>query len=622
MVFALKVVRAKSTNINIDAIYVNMQLQSYIDDILHKLGIPKQRAFDPLHKYTKLHQSFRLPIQCLDPTLIHVISENVSADLELLSNNKNKGIYECLFQPTNEFGRAMIREWSQQITSDTLYLVETQDIILKLETMENPVKCERVMEIWNTVKSPRETFMEHYCYMDIHMLSALNRSPGFLQLLFVSQMMSPLISFIVPFLLLLLPFVVLKIRGVPLDFSTYCCVLQDMAKNHFIGRMMSNMTNISVDKIFYMIATIGVYIMQIFQNISTCKRFYKNVQEINRDLIDLRDYLDTTITSMENFLHHHDSKPRHRTFIHELRFHLMMLIEIRLQLRDITPFSYTVDKSCSIGTLMKCYYEIHADPVYDTALRYTFGWNGYIDNLHGVKKQSLAMATFTTKKNKDECSIEEQVYPPLAMECDSVSNTCNLTKNNIILTGPNASGKTTLLKTTALNIIFTQQVGCGFYKSCTLVPYTHIHSYLNIPDTQSRDSLFQAEARRCKDILDVIKKNDGNRHFCIFDELYSGTNPLEASKAAKAFLLYLSGYPNVHFILTTHYTNICRTLALKCSKDSERRQIKNMKMDVWEEQKGFVYTYRMVHGISRLQGAIRVLEAMDYPKEIIDVFLH
>jgi hypothetical protein len=38
-----------------------------------------------------------------------------------------------------------------------------------------------------------------------------------------------------------------------------------------------------------------------------------------------------------------------------------------------------------------------------------------------------------------------------------------------------------------------------------LSPFDHIHSYLNIPDTSGRDSLFQAEARRCKEILDCIE---------------------------------------------------------------------------------------------------------------------
>ena len=112
----------------------------------------------------------------------------------------------------------------------------------------------------------------------------------------------------------------------------------------------------------------------------------------------------------------------------------------------------------------------------------------------------------------------------------------NLNKQ-ILITGPNAAGKTTLLKTTLFNIIISQQLGVGCYKKATINPYNYIHSYINIPDTSQRDSLFQAEARRCKEILDSLTNNsDKERHFCIFDEIYSGTNPSEAIASAYSFL--------------------------------------------------------------------------------------
>ena len=83
----------------------------------------------------------------------------------------------------------------------------------------------------------------------------------------------------------------------------------------------------------------------------------------------------------------------------------------------------------------------------------------------------------------------------------------------------------------------------GFYNNATINPYKYIHCYLNIPDTSGRDSLFQAEARRCKEILDSVVNNK-ERHFCIFDEIYSGTNPYEAISGAYAYLTYLSKYGN------------------------------------------------------------------------------
>jgi len=140
-----------------------------------------------------------------------------------------------------------------------------------------------------------------------------------------------------------------------------------------------------------------------------------------------------------------------------------------------------------------------------------------------------------------------------------------------------------------------------------------LHCYLNIPDTSGRDSLFQAESRRCKDILDKIQtENDDEKHFCIFDELYSGTNPDEATKAGIAFLKYLENYKHVDFILTTHYLNVCKNF-------SKSKHTSNYKMDVSINEDGtFNYHYNIKKGISKIKGATRVLKDMNYPKEIID----
>jgi DNA mismatch repair ATPase MutS len=136
---------------------------------------------------------------------------------------------------------------------------------------------------------------------------------------------------------------------------------------------------------------------------------------------------------------------------------------------------------------------------------------------------------------------------------------------------------------------------------------------LNIPDTSGRDSLFQAESRRCKEILDKIKDAPTDeKHFCIFDELYSGTNPKEAVKSAHSLLKYLSQKPNVRFILTTHYVNVCR-------KFRKSKLVKNYKMIVDVDEKNrFIYTYKMGKGISTLEGGIAILKTMNYPAEIIN----
>jgi DNA mismatch repair ATPase MutS len=186
-------------------------------------------------------------------------------------------------------------------------------------------------------------------------------------------------------------------------------------------------------------------------------------------------------------------------------------------------------------------------------------------------------------------------------------------KKPMIITGPNAAGKTTMIKTTIFNILCSQQTGFGFYESAKFLPFDYIHCYINIPDTSGRDSLFQSEARRCKDIITTMKNaGDNVSHFCVFDELYSGTNPYEAIASATAFLRYLNNNTNSSYMITTHFLDICNRM-------KNDNTILNMKMKIDEADNGdFIYTYILKKGISKIKGGIKVLKDLEYPEYIIN----
>jgi DNA mismatch repair protein MutS len=139
-----------------------------------------------------------------------------------------------------------------------------------------------------------------------------------------------------------------------------------------------------------------------------------------------------------------------------------------------------------------------------------------------------------------------------------------------------------------------------------------LHCYLNIPDTSGRDSLFQAEARRCKEIIDIVNSNDQCNHFCVFDELYSGTNPEEAVTSASAFMKYIVKTDNVTCLLTTHYVKLCKKL-------EKNKRIENYNMKTNKTSNTFEYTYKLVKGISTVKGGLKVLSDMNYPNEIISL---
>ena len=578
---------------------------------------------DSLENSTSAITKFRLPISYLDPAELYIISDTVRTDLELIAGPDCSCMYDYLGLSKHTFSKTVMPIWLDTYTTNIDFLKDTQEVLQKMDTyghiVTKTVACDKIASIWDLTKND-DGFLEHYNYIEWDMLKYLNYSPLFLQCISFMSVVSPVISLCIPILFIFVPFAILKMQQIPISFENYIEVLKEVAKHHFIGKTIASLQNISWEKMVYIIATFAIYLLQIYQNVTSCMRFYKNIKMINESLVELQDFTAHSCNSMSTFLEISKGLKTYQPFCSTVSLQMLRMQRLADELANINAFSLTAQKFGDTGYMLKCFYELHENPEYEEAIRFAMGFEGYIGNMLGVHENIVAghvhFATFTDGSGPgSDCSGNEfvkQFYPPLLGE-SPVKNTCKFDKN-MILSSPNKSGKTTILKTTAINILFSQQFGCGFYKSAKLTPYTHIHSYLNIPDTSGRDSLFQAESRRCKDIIDVILDNNSekHRHFCIFDELYSGTNPVEASKAGHAFLQYLSGFSNVDFILTTHYFSICKKF-----KDSAA--IQNYKMDVIIKEDGtFDYTYRMKRGISKIKGAVRVLKDMNYPKEIID----
>ena len=590
---------------------------------------------------SKIISKFSLPITYLTPSLIHPLSPIVANDLELNIDNShntdvsgetnNVSMYDNIFIPKHIFAKQMINQWVKQYTTNIPYLKDTQQIIqnspmyldnMKTQPKCSKINCDKIIEIWNDVKCDNH-FLEKYNYMDWEILSYLNNSTTFLQSISLVNIISPLIALILPIIFLILPFVILKFQGIPITFTIYIDVLKTLAKNHFIGKTLLSMDNFSIDKIGYIFITFLFYGIQIYQNTNSCFRFYNNIKKMNEQLLIIRNYIEYSIQSMETFVNINQSiAETYNPFFEITKTHLITLQKYKSELEAITPFNMSISKMNDIGYMLKCLYDLHLNVEYEESLLFSIGFEGYINNILGIyeniEQKHVSIVNFNIE---NETAFVKQYYPPYKLNPRHKKNSCSL-KKNMIITGVNASGKTTLLKTTTINIIFSQQFGYGFFKSCSLNPYTHIHSYLNIPDTSARDSLFQAESRRCKEIIDIINDtavnskntvdNKYKRHFCIFDELYSGTNPTDATKSAYAFLLYLNKYNNVDYMLTTHYLSVCKKFA-------KNERIANYKMKVEVLSDGsFKYTYTLKPGISKIQGAVEILKQLEYPSEIID----
>jgi len=577
---------------------------------------------------------FRLPITFL--TDKHLIKPHIKTDLELISLKGEKSLYDTVFHPKTLYGEQTVPLWAEYYTADKEFLKDSQALVKELNVKELNVKGEGekivpvnekdIHSIWQEIGT--ETgFVEKYHYMEWSRFKEFNNSAGFLQLLSLYNMTSPLLSLAVPIFFLIFPFILLKIQGIPISIGKYVEVLKMLFKQHQLGQIFT-LGSVSWDKVIYIVVSFGFYILQVYQNVTSCVKYYQNMRKIHDQLFTVREYVKHTLEKMTMLITLCQSLPTYQPFITDLQEQKFVLEQMDNEFSEISPNCLSLRKVKQIGHVMKCFYQLYNKVEYKAALTYSFGLHGYLDNLQSLaqryREKQINMCKIITCSSSGKRSssgkhtkFTEAYFPTLlGTSTEPVKNSYALDKH-LLITGPNAAGKTTLLKTTIFNILFSQQTGFGFYKKAQLKLYDHIHCYINIPDTSGRDSLFQAEARRCKDILTSLSELETNKpnylenHLCVFDELYSGTNHYEAISSAYAFLSYLNKYSNVNFVLTTHYLDLCKRM-------DKQTGIKNVHMEVIEEGTDFKYTYKLKKEVSTVKGGVKVLRDLEYPKEIIE----
>ena len=568
-------------------------------------------------KISEVNDFFKMPIYYNNSKV--EVNKNIINDLELIKtiDPSCEPIYDHCFNNDNDISKKINEQVCKYYTTDVDFLKDNQMLLkeytpLGVKYTDYSTNYTKIIDIWDELKL-EEGFKEKYYFVEWEIIEFLNRSEWFLQFVSIYNLLSPIISLLVPIIILIIPFFIIKMKGLQVSINEYVDILKNIANHNAIGKLfVVNFNEINIQEKLTIFISAAFYLFSIYQNFMVCVRFNNNMKRIHNHFNEIKIYLYHTIISMENYLVYADELKSHDQFNTIVREKLNTLKNIQEKIKTITDYNmFNFSKIKEIGYVFKCFYELHTDKFYDDAIMYSLGFNGYMDCLKGLQENicqgKMNYALFINDSKK---TVFENSYYANLKNTKYVKNTIKLNKN-MIITGPNASGKTTILKSTLINIMFTQQFGCGFYESAKLKPFKYIHCYLNIPDTSGRDSLFQAEARRCKEILDIISLNKKDEHFCAFDELYSGTNPEEAEQSAIAFMKYITKHKNVSCLLTTHFIKVCKKL-------EKTKTIINYKMVSEKIENEIIYKYILEKGISNIKGGIVVLKQMNYPQEILD----
>lgn len=239
-----------------------------------------------------------------------------------------------------------------------------------------------------------------------------------------------------------------------------------------------------------------------------------------------------------------------------------------------------------------------------------FNYVGEIDAALSVA--SLRAGTLKTCKPHFAAAEKKlsakNIYHPLLTNC--VKNDIVIHSKSVLITGSNMSGKTTFLRTILLNTILAQTIYTCFADEFE-TPILKQFSSIRIDDNVMEGKSYYFEEANVMAAL-INEVTSGDQNLFILDEVFRGTNTIERIASAKAILSYLNSENNI-VVVSTHDLELSHML----EHDYDLYHFSETMQD-----QEFHFDHKLKPGRLRSRNAIRILELMDYPKQIIDEAQH
>lgn len=210
------------------------------------------------------------------------------------------------------------------------------------------------------------------------------------------------------------------------------------------------------------------------------------------------------------------------------------------------------------------------------------------------------------EEDADRHMVIEQLYHPLLS--NPVKNSID-TRKGVLLTGSNASGKSTFLRAVALNAVLAQTI-----LTCPArryeAPLFRIYSSMSLKDDLiGGQSYYMVEIRSIKRILDQVKLA-GDEHGCVLcfvDEVLRGTNTVERIAASTQIMKMLSAGHVICFA-ATHDVELTRLLY---------QEYDNYHFEERIEEEDVFFPYTLMAGPATTRNAIALLKVLGYDSRII-----
>ena len=197
----------------------------------------------------------------------------------------------------------------------------------------------------------------------------------------------------------------------------------------------------------------------------------------------------------------------------------------------------------------------------------------------------------------------KSIIHPLLDEENAIANTIDIS-NHILLTGSNASGKSTFMKAVALNLILAQSIQTATAHSFIYQPGYVMTSMANADDVLSGDSYFMSELKSIRRLFNTYQCN---KIYCFIDEIFKGTNTTERIAASESVLSFLDNQKAYHVIAATHDVELSILL---------ENTYNNYHFNESIQENSIFFDYKIKPGKANTRNAIELLRITQFPIDI------
>lgn len=235
---------------------------------------------------------------------------------------------------------------------------------------------------------------------------------------------------------------------------------------------------------------------------------------------------------------------------------------------------------------------------------------GYIESCVSVAyyrqyiKEYCMPELISKEKEASEAISIKGIYHPLISE--PVKNDLNI-KSSMLITGSNASGKSTFIKSIAINAILAQTINTCLAEEFK-IPICLVYSSMALKDNlKNGESYYIVETKALKRILDATYESD-RKIFCFIDEVLRGTNTIERI-AASAEVLQELAKRGAFVCAATHDYELAEILEGEFRNYHFAEEIVN---------DDILFSYRLMEGQAKSRNAIRLLKIMGFDNAVVE----